>query len=108
MASGSLPSMLQGGKGGAETQQFLVAALEPFVQWSCKRPAHPCFSVLTLSGVPARIGFAPWGLSWEEDPVAAVLWLPWLQPRLECWEAILQVSVSGPRVSPGLSFLLAL
>lgn len=24
------------------------------------------------------------------------LWLPWLQPRLECWEAILQVSVSGP------------
>jgi len=72
VASDSLPSMLQGGKGDTETQQFLVAALEPFVQWSGKHPAHLCFSVLTLSRVPARIGLAPWGLSWEEDPVPTV------------------------------------
>lgn len=89
-----------GRKGRCRNTAVSCAALEHFVQWSCKRPAHPCFSVLTLSGVPARVGFAPWGSSREEDPVPAVLWLPWLQPRLECWEAILQVSVSGPRVSP--------
>lgn len=60
---------------------FLLSVLEPFVKWSCK---HPCFSFLTLSGVSAGIGLAPWGLAWEGAAALALLllWLPWLRLRL--------------------------
>lgn len=80
-----LPLLCPGG-GDTETQQLLGLLWEPFVHLSCKDSAHPCSSVLLFG--PCTNCLAPWGSSWEEDPVLTCLRHTWLQLRLTVgWEA---------------------
>lgn len=66
-----------------QKQSFLLVILEPFVKWSHRVLADPCFSFLTLGGVPAGSSLAPWAMAWEGAAVLLLVLLPWLRLSLE-------------------------
>lgn len=64
-----------------QKQSFLLVILEPFVKWSHRVLADPCFSFLTLGGVPAgSSGSVGPGLGRSRCPAAGIVTMVTAEP----------------------------